>query len=160
MTKSYSETLEAVMDFFDWHGISLTSRFPKQINDDGEKTRKRINALIAIVKDIEKTQTIPTNEMLLALFGQHEIVKKRRRPKFEEKQPEKLTREQWNRLEGMVPRERLEEMKEKHKREKKEVLAFLLKIRLAKPRFGKRYWTLETNANELSQLKRKMGTDY
>ena len=116
MTKSYSETLEAVMDFFEWHGISLTSRFPKQINDDGEKTRKRINALIAIVKDIEKTQTIPTNEMLLALFGQHEIVKKRRSPKFEEKQPEKLTIEQWNRLEGMVPKERLEEMKEKYKR--------------------------------------------
>lgn len=37
--------------------------------------RKRINILIAIVGDIEKTQIAPTNEMLLALFGQHKIVK-------------------------------------------------------------------------------------
>lgn len=160
MTKSYSETLEAVMDFFEWHGISLTSRFPKQINDDGEKTRKRINALIAIVRDIEKTQTLPTNEMLLALFGQHEIVKKKKEPTRVEKKFQKPTKEEWNKLEGMIPKEQLNQLKEKHQREKTEILNFLLKIKLVKPRFGKPYWSMETSANEIGRLKRMMKRDY
>ncbi|MEM9361901.1 MAG: BfmA/BtgA family mobilization protein [Bacteroidota bacterium] len=160
MTKSYSETLEAIMDFFEWHGISLSSRFPKQINDDGEKTRKRINALIAIVRDIEKTQTIPTNAMLLALFGQHEIVKKGKKPKSVEKKFQKLTKEEWNKLEGMIPKEQLKQLKEKHQKEKTEILNFLLKIKLVKPWFGKQYWSIATSANEIGRLKRMMRRDY
>ncbi|WP_299533581.1 BfmA/BtgA family mobilization protein [Ulvibacterium sp.] len=160
ITKSYSETLESVMDFFEWHGISPSSKFPKRVDKDGEKTRKRINALIAIVRDIEKTQTLPTNEMLLALFGQHEIVKKRREPKRVEKKFQKMTKEEWNKLEGVISRERYDKLKERHKREKEEVLEFLLKVKLIKPRFGKPYWSMETNANELALLKDKMSRDY
>ena len=70
ITKTYSKTLEAMMDFFEWHGICLESKFPKRIDEDGQKTRRRINALIAILRVIEKTQTLPTNTMLLSLFGE------------------------------------------------------------------------------------------
>lgn len=160
ITKSYSETLESVMDFFEWHGISPSSKFPKRVDEDGEKTRKRINALIAIVRDIEKTQTLPTNEMLLALFGQHEIVKKRRRPERVEKKFQKLTKEEWNKLEGMIPKEQLDRLKQKNEVEKEEVLEFLLKVKLIKPRFGKPYWSMDTNANELGRLKRMMRKEY
>ncbi|MEL7269941.1 MAG: BfmA/BtgA family mobilization protein [Bacteroidota bacterium] len=158
--KSYSETLEAVMDFFEWHGISPESKFPKRVDEDGIKTRKRINALIAIIRDIEKTQTMPTNTMLLALFGQHEIVKKRREPKRVEKKFQKLTKEEWNKLEGMIPKEQLNQLQEKHQKEKKEILNFLLKIKLVKPRFGKSYWSIETSVNEIGRLKRMMRRDY
>ena len=156
MTKSYSETLEAVMDFFEWHGISLTSGFPKQINDDGEKTRKRINALIAIVRDIEKTQTLPTNEMLLALFGQHEIVKKKSEPERVEKKFQKLTKEEWSRLEEMIPKEQLNRTKQKHREDRNEILYFLSKVKIVKPRFGKEYWSIDTDADELERLKNKL----
>ncbi|WP_350289577.1 BfmA/BtgA family mobilization protein [uncultured Croceitalea sp.] len=156
ITKSYSETLESVMDFFEWHGISPSSKFPKRVDEDGEKTRKRINALIAIVRDIEKTQTLPTNEMLLALFGQHEIVKKRREPKRVEKKFQKMTKEEWNKLEGMIPKERLSQLEEKHKGEKEEVLQFLSKVKLVKPRFGNPYWTIDTDITELVLLKKRM----
>lgn len=160
ITKPYSETLESVMDFFEWHGISPLSKFPKRVDEDGEKTRKRINALIAIVKDIEKTQTLPTNEMLLAIFGQHEIVKKRKQPIREEKKFRRLTKEEWNKLEGMIEKERFNQMMEKHKREKEEVLQYLLKVKLVKPRFGSSYWSIDTDANELSLLKNKMNGSY
>ena len=40
MTKSYSETLEVIMDFFEWHGISPFSRFASQIAKEEEKTRQ------------------------------------------------------------------------------------------------------------------------
>ncbi|WP_422858158.1 BfmA/BtgA family mobilization protein [Flagellimonas sp. S174] len=158
--KSYSETLESVMDFFEWHGISPSSKFPKRVDEDGEKTRKRINALIAIIRDIEKTQTLPTNTMLLALFGQHEIVKKRREPKRVEKKFQKMTKEEWNKLEGMIPKERLSQLEEKYKGEKEEVLQFLSKVKLVKPRFGNSYWTIDTNATELGLLKKRMRRDY
>jgi len=157
---SHAETLTAMMDFFEWHGISPESKFPKRVDEDGIKTRKRINALIAIIRDIEKTQTMPTNTMLLALFGQHEIVKKRREPKRVEKKFQKLTKEEWNKLEGMIPKEQLNQLQEKHQKEKKEILNFLLKIKLVKPRFGKSYWSIETSVNEIGRLKRMMRRDY
>jgi len=68
VTRSYSETLDVMMDFFEWHGISPFKRFAKQISAEEEKTRKRIDAVIAIIKNIEKYQTKPTNAMLLSLF--------------------------------------------------------------------------------------------
>ncbi|MDT0606306.1 BfmA/BtgA family mobilization protein [Croceitalea rosinachiae] len=159
ITKSYSETWELVMDFFEWHGILPSSKFPKRVDEDGEKTRKRINALIAIVRDIEKTQTLPTNEMLLALFGQHKIVKKSRQPIREEKKFKKLTKEEWNELKGMIPKERFDRLKERHKIEKQEVLQFLLKVKWVKPRFGSPYWKIDTNATELAAIKNKMQRD-
>ena len=148
------------MDFFEWHGISPSSKFPKRVDEDGEKTRNRINALIAIVRDIEKTQTLPTNTMLLALFGQHEIVKKRREPKRVEKKFQKMTKEEWNKLEGMIPKERLSQLEEKYKGEKEEVLQFLSKVKLVKPRFGNPYWAIDTNATELGLLIKRMRRDY
>ena len=160
LTKSYSETLESVMDFFEWHGISPSSKFPKRVDEEGEKTRKRINALIAIVRDIEKTQTLPTNEMLLALFGQHQIVKKRKEPKRVEKKFQKMTKEEWNKLEGMVPMERLSQLEEKFKGERQEVLQFLSKVKLVRQRFGSSYWAIDTNATELALLKKRMRRDY
>ncbi|KQC28662.1 hypothetical protein [Flagellimonas eckloniae] len=98
--------------------------------------------------------------MLLALFGQNEIVKKKREPKRVEKIFQKLTKEEWNKLEGMIPKEQLNQLKEKHQREKTEILNFLLKIKLVKPRFGKPYWSMETSANEIGRLKRMMRRDY
>ena len=66
---SYSDTLEAMLDFFQWHGITPFDRFGPQLQREEAKTRKRIDAVIAIIKDIEKNQTKPTTAMLQALFA-------------------------------------------------------------------------------------------
>jgi len=39
------------------------------------------------------------------------------------------------------------------------MLKFLLKVERVKPRFGKPYWRIDTNATELSKLKHKMRRD-
>ncbi|MCL6265414.1 BfmA/BtgA family mobilization protein [Flagellimonas myxillae] len=155
ITKSYSETLEVVMDFFEWHGITPSSRFPKRVDEDGEKTRKRINALIAIVKDIEKTQTLPTNEMLLALFGHHEIVKKKKEPIREETMFKKLTREEWNKLEKTVPKVKYEFLEQDYKTATRTALHFLDRVEWVKPRFGSPYYRVDTDAGELHILKKR-----
>lgn len=141
------------MDFFEWHGITPSSRFPKRVDEDGEKTRKRINALIAIVRDIEKTQTLPTNIMLLSLFG--EKAKQERPMRVERKKKEEKTKK-----EETISKYWYDKLKQKRKEEREEVLEFLLKVERVKPRFGNPYWKIETDANELAHLKNKMKRDY
>ena len=64
VSDSHTRTLETIMDFFERNDLSP--------NDDlgihNNRTNKRINALIAILKNIEKQQTLPTKMMLDTLF--------------------------------------------------------------------------------------------
>lgn len=68
--KSYSHTLDMVMDFFEWHGFLPLERFENSIGQEIVKNRKRTDAVIAIIRDIEKNQTLPTIGMMQALFDQ------------------------------------------------------------------------------------------
>ncbi|HEX9827738.1 MAG TPA: BfmA/BtgA family mobilization protein [Flavobacteriaceae bacterium] len=68
--KTHSEVLEGMMDFFDTYQMSPFQNFGPNIRGMEANIKKRINALIAIVKDIEKHQTQPTNTMLQLLFEQ------------------------------------------------------------------------------------------
>lgn len=150
ITKSYSETMETVMDFFEWHGISPFSRFASQISKEEEKTRKRINAVIAIIRDIEQTQTKPTAAMLLSLFG--EKMKEEEKPVLVEKKYIKLTREEWNKKEEVVPKSKYDKlMKEKmtNFRRNNEMLSRIEKV---VPRFGKPYYKIEIDEKELVKL--------
>ena len=153
---SYSETLEAVMDFFEWHGIQPSNRYADQINKEEQKTRKRIEAAIAIIRNIEKTQTLPTNIMLEALFGKHEIVRERKEPKLIETKFEKLTREEWNKKENKVSRIKYDRLKEKHISSLERMMTMLNKVEKIKPRFGKPYLKLEISPMELAKIKRQL----
>ena len=65
MAKSYSECLESIMDFFEWHGLDPNNKFGKSIIQEILKNRqrtetsiKRNEATIAIIRDIEINQSI------------------------------------------------------------------------------------------------------
>ena len=58
-----------MIDFFEWHGFRPNDRFVDSILEEIRKNRKRTEANIAILRDIEVTQTKPNNAMLLSLFG-------------------------------------------------------------------------------------------
>lgn len=152
MTKSYSETLEVIMDFFEWHGISPFSRFASQIVKEEEKTRKRIDAVIAIIKDIEKNQTKPTTVMLLSLFG--EKFEEEKEPVLVEKKFVKLTRDEWNEKEKTVPEAQYKRLEQKHLSNVQKVLETLDRIERIEPRFGKSYHKMEISPMELAMLKR------
>lgn len=144
---SYSETLESVMDFFEWHGISPSSRFASQISKEEERTRKRVESAIAIIKDIEKTQTMPTTMMLQALFGKHEVVKKKRKPLMVEKEPEKK---------NIIPIYKYDALKRYYLEDKETINELLSKIEKVEPRFGKSYFKIDIYPSELTMLKRKL----
>ncbi|HPF11196.1 MAG TPA: BfmA/BtgA family mobilization protein [Flavobacteriaceae bacterium] len=68
VSNSYSETMEHIIDFFEWHGFSPTERFERSVGKELARNRKRTEAVIAIIRDIEKSQTKPTTAMLQQLF--------------------------------------------------------------------------------------------
>jgi len=70
MSQSQSMTLLLMLDFFENNGVSPNETLGPQIQTLESLIKKRINGVIAIVKDIEKNQTKPTVAMLQALFEQ------------------------------------------------------------------------------------------
>ena len=82
--KTHSEAMTTMLDFFYYNEISPKEKFGPTTRTIETLFKKRINALIAIIKDIEKNQTKPTAAILQALLEQ-EIPKKK--PLWVEKKP-------------------------------------------------------------------------
>jgi len=82
ISTSQSMTLLLMLEFFENNEISPKEDFGPSMRTLKSLIKKRNNAVIAIMKDIEKTQTKPTVGMLQSLFQEVETKKK---PKFVEK---------------------------------------------------------------------------
>lgn len=76
MSKSQSMTLLSMIDFFEVNGISPNESMGPHMNTLERLIKKRINGVIAIMKDIEKNQTKPTVAMMQSLFTEVEPIKK------------------------------------------------------------------------------------
>lgn len=80
MSKSQSMTLLLMLDFFEENGISpvepMGPRMETLETRISTLIKKRMNGIIAIMKDIEKSQTKPTAAMLYSLFEQTEKPKR------------------------------------------------------------------------------------
>ena len=99
LSRSQSMALREMLDFFQVNELSPNERLGPSGRTMEVNLKKRINAVIAIIRDIEKTQTKPTNAMLQSLFELEPekekplIVEKKyaqdsEQPQFREKQKE------------------------------------------------------------------------
>ncbi len=61
-------TLLLMLEFFEANGISPMESLGPNLMASEIRIMKRINAVIAIMRDMEKTQTKPTAAMILSLF--------------------------------------------------------------------------------------------
>jgi len=86
-SKSQSMTLLLMMEFFERNEMSPEDDFKPGLIGFENRIKKRINALIAIIKDIEKNQTKPTMAMIQSLFAAVEPIKK---PRMIAKSPEEF----------------------------------------------------------------------
>jgi len=68
LSKSQSMTLLLMLEFFEANGISPMESLGPNLMASEIRIMKRINAVIAIMRDMEKTQTKPTAAMILSLF--------------------------------------------------------------------------------------------
>lgn len=68
ITGSHSEALTIMMDFFDINKISPSESLGPNMKSLENNLKSRINALIAIIKDIEKNKINPTLAILESLM--------------------------------------------------------------------------------------------
>jgi len=77
-----SETLDLILDFFEKNNLSpFETLVPSKVSLEN-LIKKRIDAVIAILKNIEKNQTKPTVAMLHTLF---EVAEPKKKPLLVEK---------------------------------------------------------------------------
>jgi len=77
MSLSKSMTLLMMIEFFEDNGISPNETLGPNMKTLESEIKKRINAVIAIIKDIEKHHNKPTTAMLQSLFMEFEPKKKK-----------------------------------------------------------------------------------
>lgn len=68
--KTHTDAMAGMLDFFLYNEISPKENFGPSAMTLEALIKKRINGVIAIIKDIEKNQTKPTAAMLLSLLEQ------------------------------------------------------------------------------------------
>ncbi len=151
VSKSYSLTLEIVMNFFEWHGFLPTDKFGKSMVEEIMKNRKRTEATIAILRDIEKNQTKPTNAMLFSLFQENTS-------KDETKLLEvKKVKEPLPPSGGTtVPKIQYDKVDQKLKNITNEFIDLLDKVKVSKSSFGKTFLKLEITEAEFVKIKRNI----
>ncbi|MEM1336889.1 MAG: BfmA/BtgA family mobilization protein [Bacteroidota bacterium] len=160
IASSHSETLQKIMDFFEWHGLTSFDDFAQNLLEEilnnrqrTEKSIKRTEAAIAIIRDIEITQTKPNNAMLLSLFGENI---RQEKPISKEKKLIKKDPEKNKEIEITVPKIRYERLADKMDRTVRDFQHVLDNTKVVKKSFGKAYLKLEITENELAKYKQKL----
>lgn len=151
ITKSYSESMEMIMNFFEWHGFLPSDRFGKSIIQEIIRNRKRTEATIAIIKDIEKHQTKPTTAMLQTLFEETSNIEKEEE-EYNFETPTLITENE----ELTYYRNGYYNNKEKYNTLKYDVEDIIKKTKYIKNNFGSGYFRLNITKEEFEQLKQKL----
>jgi len=76
MGVSNSMTLLMMVDFFETNGVSPKESIGPNIHTLENLIKRRVSAVIAILRDMEKNQTKPTTAMMQSLFEEAEPKKK------------------------------------------------------------------------------------
>ncbi|TRZ42468.1 BfmA/BtgA family mobilization protein [Robertkochia solimangrovi] len=162
ISKSHTETLEAMLNFFKWNQLSPYENLGVRF----DSTKKRINALIAIIKNIEKQQTLPTKAMLDTLFqqiNQMEDNEENQRSfdfdsdeNFDFEPAEAFTRDS----ELELYQNRYEQLKQQLSSYHHTVADLLDKISYVKNSFGKDYHKLVMDKNEFENFKKQLDHVY
>ena len=153
VARSHAETLTAMMDFFEWHNYTPYQRFGKNMIAGQNKNRKRIDAVIAIIKSVEKSQNIPlTNiETMLKSLFQEEI--KKYVPKLIDTQGLDNSKSKISKEKKGVSLIEFDRTKDKLIETKDRLRYILEQIEPVKNRFGKDYLRINIPREKLARFK-------
>ena len=74
--RSHTEAMGAILDFFQYNEISPKEKLGPTGRTLEKSLKKRMNAIIAIIRDMEKNKANPTLALLQSLFEETEPKKK------------------------------------------------------------------------------------
>ncbi|MDE3742101.1 BfmA/BtgA family mobilization protein [Maribacter polysaccharolyticus] len=152
ISKSNTEALEAMLNFFDWNDLSPHDNLG--VRNDG--TKKRINALIAIVKNIEKNGINPTKAMMQLLFEQ--VPPKDEEPDLIEIGPQETVSDMHfqDAMEAIELRKERNNLKNELEETRKKFGAFIFeRVKETRTGFGKSRLYLDMNLEEFRELQSK-----
>lgn len=156
VSKNYSESLDAMVDFFEWHGYMPSQRFGKDIIAGQEINRKRIEAGIAISKAIEKSQNIPLiniETMLKSLFQEEN---NKYGPKLLEFQKTDIGTPKIKKEKPTISRIEYDLAKRKLEETQNRMKYILDKIEPVKNRFGKDYLRINIPREQLARFRQAL----
>ena len=161
--KSQSMTLLAMVEFFDHNGISPDERMHETIASLKYLIKRRFNAMVAIMRSIEKEQTLPTVSMIQALFqqelesgegdeweGDFEFFEQQLTEINTPTNPELLDKE------TTVPKIVHERLKEQLEELKGDFGHVLDHVSVSKNRFGKEHLKVNLNPGAIEQYRTKL----
>ncbi len=151
VARSHTDTLETMMNFFDWNELSPNESLGTNMKTLENRLKKRINALVAIVRDIEKNQTKPTNAMLQLLFQESPGQNEPQEELFEFEQQELITENE----ELTYYQNRYEGIQRKYETLKDDLEKIIDKTSYVKGSFGGGYLKLELTKEEFENFKQK-----
>lgn len=147
--KQQSETVQLMMDFFHNHSLSPLDQLGPNFTTLEKRIQMRINAVIAIVRDIEKNQTKPTLAMLQLLF--QEI------PAKPEVLVEKKTiSEAPDGIEKFEFQKRNQLLQTKLSRSRTIIITILERVVISRSSFGKIQLRLLMTQQELEEIKQQL----
>ncbi len=156
--KTHTEALDTMLDFFIYNEISPKETLGPNARTLEANIKKRINALVAIVKDIENNQTKPTTAMLQLLF--EKAPAKQKQPRLVEiKKGSKTSKDPFfaTSLEAIELRKEKNTLQRDLKETKQQFEDILFsKINITKSSFGKPKIQLDMSVEELEALKQKI----
>ncbi|WP_422350996.1 BfmA/BtgA family mobilization protein [Flagellimonas sp.] len=159
--KSQSMTLLSMVEFFEYNGISPNERMHETIASLKYLIKRRFNAMVAIMRSIEKEQTLPTVSMIQALFeqelepddeqweGEFDFIEQQLTEIERPMEPEPLD------LKTTVPKIRYDRLEEQMEELKKDFGYVLDHVTVTKGRFGKQQLTLDLKPEEVEKYRRK-----
>ena len=152
--KSHSEVLDGMMCYFKENNLDPFGEGTKIILDSIKKLErqmmKKIDRLIAIIKNMEKTSIRPTYEMMMILYEAY--VKDGKRPRRE---PVQLQEERMDFLEprNTVPKVEHDRMLQEFNEYKKRCNEILNNVEKVEPMMGKPYLKINMDIGDYKSLK-------
>lgn len=156
VARSHSETIDTMIDFFEKANITPKSRmiisfFKFQIYLNG-----RFDYIEQLLRDQERKYLKPTHDMLKSLFDGTALKKERQQPLLMEKTMLLLTKEQWDLVERKVSPEKHQALISARNQDRQTFLKLLKSINKVEPTFGKPYFKLEMDGDELDKIRQKL----
>lgn len=148
---SNTEVLELMLGYFHKYQISPRQKEKIDLPTLDEKIQKRLNAIVAIIKEIEKTQTQPILAMMQLLFDPA------KGKAFLPSRPEPVTIEEPKVIAQGSPQKK--NLGEREYAELKKDLEYILsRVIHDKRTFGPDKFVLELEREELERMKRKLNS--
>jgi hypothetical protein len=149
--KSQSMTLLDMIDFFEVNEVSPNDRLGETIASLKYQIKKRFNAVVAIIKNIEKTHHKPTTAILQTLFEETSNIEKEEET-YDFETPTLITENE----ELTYYRNEYYTNQENYNALKYDVEDIIKKIRHIKSNFGAGHFRLEITKEEFELLKNKL----